>query len=111
MHVYGHRGAAGEAPENTLGGFRHALEHGVHHFELDIRLSADGVPLVIHDPDTLRTTGIDRAVRTSCFNELASLDAAATFPWRSREPLPTLRTLLPVLHTSHNVRKRASEGQ
>ena len=38
MIVYGHRGAKGEAPENTLAGFTHAYRHGVRHFELDLSL-------------------------------------------------------------------------
>ena len=38
MIVYGHRGAKGEAPENTLPGFEHAYRHGIRYFELDLVL-------------------------------------------------------------------------
>ena len=48
--LQGHRGARGLAPENTLAGFEHALAIGVTTLELDIALSADGVPVIAHDP-------------------------------------------------------------
>ena len=55
--IYGHRGAKGEAPENTLASFRKCLEHGVRRCELDLHLSLDGELMVIHDPTLKRTTG------------------------------------------------------
>ncbi len=48
--LQGHRGARGLAPENTLAGFERALAIGVDTLELDIALSADGVPVIVHDP-------------------------------------------------------------
>ena len=48
--LQGHRGARGLAPENTLAGFERALALGVSTLELDIGLSADGVPVIVHDP-------------------------------------------------------------
>ena len=54
--LYGHRGARGEAPENTLTGFAYAQRIGVTAFELDVRLSGDQELVVIHDPDVDRTT-------------------------------------------------------
>lgn len=49
MRVYAHRGASAERPENTLASFRRALELGAQGIELDVHLSRDGVPVVIHD--------------------------------------------------------------
>lgn len=48
--LQGHRGARGLMPENTLAGFAHALRLGVRTLELDIAITADGVPVVSHDP-------------------------------------------------------------
>ena len=56
--LVGHRGARGEAPENTLASFQVALEAGVTEMELDVRLSADGHLIVLHDSDVTRTTGM-----------------------------------------------------
>ncbi len=48
--IYGHRGARGVLPENTMEGFRWLRAHGVPGVEIDVQLGADGVPVVIHDP-------------------------------------------------------------
>jgi glycerophosphoryl diester phosphodiesterase len=53
----GHRGAAGEAPENTLRSFRLALEQGADAVELDIRRTRDGALIVMHDADLMNLTG------------------------------------------------------
>ena len=60
--VIGHRGAAAYAPENTLESFREARRRGATWVETDIMLTADGVPIVMHDDSLKRTTGIDRLV-------------------------------------------------
>ncbi|SEQ82636.1 glycerophosphodiester phosphodiesterase family protein [Thalassovita taeanensis] len=53
VRIIGHRGARGLLPENTLSGFRFCLETGVRWLELDILGSADGVPMVAHDPQII----------------------------------------------------------
>jgi len=60
--VIGHRGAAAYAPENTLASFREARRRGATWVEIDVKLTADGVPVVMHDPSLKRTMGIDRLV-------------------------------------------------
>ena len=60
--VIGHRGAAAYAPENTLVSFREARRRGATWVEADIVLTADDVPIVMHDDSLKRTTGIDRLV-------------------------------------------------
>ena len=60
--VIGHRGAAAYSPENTLDSFREARRRGATWVETDIKLTADGVPIVMHDESLKRTTGIDRLV-------------------------------------------------
>jgi glycerophosphoryl diester phosphodiesterase len=69
--VIGHRGAASYAPENTLESFREARRRGAQWVEIDVKLSADGVPIVMHDASLKRTTGFDR---------LAAETAAADLP-------------------------------
>jgi glycerophosphoryl diester phosphodiesterase len=81
--VLGHRGAPREAPENTLEAFRRARAHGADGIELDVRPSADGVGVVIHDPTLERTT--DGAGRVD------SLSWAMIEGVRSRgEPVPRM---------------------
>jgi len=60
--VIGHRGAAAYAPENTLTSFREARRRGATWVEIDVKLTADGVPVVMHDDSLKRTMGIDRLV-------------------------------------------------
>jgi glycerophosphoryl diester phosphodiesterase len=60
--VIGHRGAAAYVAENTLESFREARRRGATWVEADIALTADGVPIVMHDDSLKRTTGIDRLV-------------------------------------------------
>jgi glycerophosphoryl diester phosphodiesterase len=60
--VIGHRGAAAYAPENTLASFREARRRGATWVEADIVLTADDVPIVMHDDSLKRTTGVDRLV-------------------------------------------------
>ena len=90
--IIGHRGAAAHAPENTLPSFRLAERAGADALELDIHMSADGVPVVIHDPTLLRTAGRDLIVARETFARLQDADAGSrftrdggrTFPWRGR---------------------------
>lgn len=60
--VIGHRGAAAYAPENTLASFREAHRRGATWVEIDVKLTRDGVPIVMHDASLKRTMGIDRLV-------------------------------------------------
>jgi glycerophosphoryl diester phosphodiesterase len=60
--VIGHRGAAAYAPENTLVSFREARKRGATWVETDVKLTADGVPILMHDESLKRTTGVDRLV-------------------------------------------------
>ena len=101
--VIGHRGASAEAPENTLAAFQRAAELGVDGLEFDVRVTADGVAVVIHDPTLDRTTGRADVVATSPFAHLREADAGArftadggrTYPWRGRGVvIPTLDEIL-----------------
>ncbi|ACO77684.1 Glycerophosphoryl diester phosphodiesterase [Azotobacter vinelandii CA] len=92
--IYGHRGAKGEAPENTLVGFQRCLEHGVRRCELDLHLSRDGELMVIHDPTLKRTTGRRGKVSEQDAAELANIDARQGGPgWVQPCPIPRLAEL------------------
>ncbi len=75
--VIAHRGASGDAPENTLAAFDLALEQGADALELDVRPTADGALVTVHDPTLLRTLGDERAVEEVTCEELEQLDHPA----------------------------------
>jgi len=72
--VAAHRGAASLAPENSLAAIRRAFERGADGVEVDVRLSADRVPVLCHDEDTERVAGVPRLVAEQTAAELAALD-------------------------------------
>jgi glycerophosphoryl diester phosphodiesterase len=86
-----HRGAGKLAPENTLAAFREGARHGYRAFECDVKLSADGVPFLLHDATLQRTTSGRGPAAALTWDELSRLDAGA---WHGRafagEPLATL---------------------
>jgi len=73
--IVAHRGASGEYPENTMLAFEKGLEMGADALEFDVRLSADGIPVVMHDPTVDRTTDGTGPVSGFSAEELANLDA------------------------------------
>lgn len=89
--VYGHRGAQAYAPMNTLPAFELAAEQGAHGIELDVQLSSDGVPVVIHDFTVDATTDGSGAVAAMSLKQLKALDAGAWFGQAFRGTrIPTL---------------------
>ncbi len=97
--LIGHRGARGEAPENTLTGFKHLIALGLRAVELDIRVSADQELVVIHDHQLERTTNGTGQVRDYDHASLAQLDACRLqWPyWPVQEGIPTLAQVLALL--------------
>ena len=93
--VVGHRGAMGVCPENTLGAFEHAASLGAEWIELDVRLSKDGVPMVLHDASLERTTSGRGPIASQRATALEKLDAGTWFHERfGRERLPRLDAVL-----------------
>jgi glycerophosphoryl diester phosphodiesterase len=101
--ILGHRGASIVAPENTLTAFSRAISDGAEGIEFDVRLSQDGVPMVIHDASLRRTALIDGLVCDLTCEQLQKIDVGSWFagpsfkaPTTSRErsysgeKLPTL---------------------
>ncbi|HSV52630.1 MAG TPA: glycerophosphodiester phosphodiesterase [Burkholderiaceae bacterium] len=89
-----HRGAGKLAPENTLAAFRLGASHGYRMFECDVKLSADGVPFLMHDATLERTTNGKGVGGEKPWSALSQLDAGS---WHSRayagEPLPTFENI------------------
>lgn len=89
-----HRGAGRLAPENTLAAFRAGANHGYRAFECDVKLSADGVPFLLHDATLQRTTPAQGTASDREWSELSRLDAGG---WHSAEyagePLPSLEAI------------------
>ncbi|WP_308638286.1 glycerophosphodiester phosphodiesterase [Paenibacillus silvisoli] len=78
--IVAHRGWSGAAPENTMAAFELALKDpGIHYIELDVHLSKDGVPVVIHDHTLERTTNGNGPVEAYTYEELRELDAGSWF--------------------------------
>jgi glycerophosphoryl diester phosphodiesterase len=101
--VIGHRGSPAEAPENTLPAFEAALRRGADAIELDVRLTADGAPVVIHDATLDRTTNRTGPVAALTLAELRGVDAGwrftpdrgRTHPYRGADTrIPTLGEVL-----------------
>ena len=86
-----HRGASGNAPENTLAAFRKAIEIGVDAVEMDLHGTADGEVVVIHDPTLDRTTNRSERVNQATLETIKRADAGGWFaPEFVGEPVPTL---------------------
>jgi glycerophosphoryl diester phosphodiesterase len=96
-----HRGAGRLAPENTLAAFRLGAAHGYRAFECDVKLSADGVPFLLHDATLERTTSGRGVAGELDWSALSRIDAGT---WHSRayagEPLPSLQALAAYLHAN-----------
>jgi glycerophosphoryl diester phosphodiesterase len=98
VEIVAHRGASGEAPENTVAAFDLAWKQDADACELDLYLTADRQIAVLHDKTTLRTTGVNKVVAESTLAELRELDAGG---WKAAafagEKIPTLAEALATL--------------
>lgn len=91
-----HRGWSGQAPENTLSAIKRALEEPrISAIEIDVHLTKDGVPVVIHDYRVNRTTDGEGFVKDFTTSKLQALDAGSWFdPSFAGEKVPTLEQVL-----------------
>ncbi len=93
--LFGHRGACGELPENTMPGFERALELGMDGVEMDVQLCRTGEAVVVHDGTLSRVTGGGGRVRDYSCEELKNLDVGSHFDPRFRgERIPLLEDVL-----------------
>ena len=93
--VVAHRGASALYPENTLRAFEGAIEAGADLVELDVRLTSDGVPVILHDLDVSITTDGTGRVHELTLADIKRLDASKGRGERAE--VPTLREALEVL--------------
>jgi glycerophosphoryl diester phosphodiesterase len=110
-----HRGAGKLAPENTLAAFRVGASHGYRAFECDVKLSADGVPFLLHDSTLDRTTPERGIAGERPWADLSRLDAGGWHsPAFAGEPIPTLDAIAAFcLRDGHalNIEIKPTEGQ
>jgi glycerophosphoryl diester phosphodiesterase len=104
--IIAHRGASAHAPENTLAAIKMAIDVGADGVEFDVRLAADGVPVVIHDPTLKRVAARRDRVADLTSAELGRIDVGSWFNARYHtraraefvhETVPTLANVLDVL--------------
>ena len=87
----GHRGAAGHAPENTLAAIRKGIELGVDFVEIDVRCTADGILVALHDATVNRTTNGKGPIDRLTLRDVKALDAG------NGERVPMLEEVLRVV--------------
>lgn len=103
--VVAHRGASAEFPELTRVAYQKALDQGAEALEVDIRLTADGVPVLLHDPRTSRVANRDIWVHSSTLDQLSTLDLGTWHPIHGApEPIMTLRSFLVMAEAYPRVR-------
>jgi glycerophosphoryl diester phosphodiesterase len=110
--VIAHRGQSGVYPENTLIAFKGAIQTGADFFELDVHLTRDGVPVVLHDAELKRTAGLEgKKIQDLTLAEARELDAGA---WKGDqfkgERIPTLKEALEAARGRINVMVELKSG-
>jgi glycerophosphoryl diester phosphodiesterase len=99
--IIGHRGASAVAPENTMAAFREAIAVGADGIEFDVRLTRDGVPVVIHDSTLRRTGGLNQRVADLSSLEISKVDVGHWFaPGFASETVPSLRELFTLFRSN-----------
>lgn len=101
--IFGHRGASGYAPENTLEAFRLAMDMGADGFELDVHMSRDGELVVIHDESVDRTTDGHGFVRDLTLAQLKALDASNHMDAYRGAKIPTLAEVYDLIRDTHHI--------
>lgn len=95
VDIIAHRGYSSQLPENTIAAFKGACEIGVDYVELDVQYTKDGVPVIFHDTDLARITGMEGNVIDYTYEELHNMDAGKWFGTDfSGEKIPTLEETL-----------------
>lgn len=105
FHVGGHRGSPLVAPENTIESFKEAYSSKMDLVEFDLALSKDGVAVLMHDDDLMRTCGVPGLVASFSLEELQEKNAGFSF-YKERQDkvvckIPTLQQVVKFCHENH----------
>jgi glycerophosphoryl diester phosphodiesterase len=101
--IIGHRGASAVAPENTMAAFREAHAVGADGIEFDVRLTRDGVPVVIHDSTLRRTGGLPNRVADLTWAEISKVDVGSWFAGSfANETVPSLAELFTLFQSNNS---------
>lgn len=93
--VIAHRGAGLDAPENTLASIYEAKAQGAHWIEFDVKITYDGIPILMHDDTLERTTDGQGLVAEATWDSLKTLDAGSSFDPRFKgEKIPSLAEVI-----------------
>lgn len=103
MRIIGHRGARGEAPENTLAGFQYIHALGIRAVEFDVRQLKDDELIIMHDDNFLRTTGIDQPLYDLNSTELEAYNQANIWMDWDTQITPTLTQTLNIIHDFEHI--------
>ena len=103
MLIIGHRGASAVAPENTMAAFREAIAVGADGIEFDVRLTRDGVPVVIHDSTLRRTGRLPHRVADLTWAEVSKVDVGRWFSGSfGSETIPSLAELFTLFQSKNS---------
>lgn len=100
VKIWAHRGASGRAPENTMPAFELAWLLGADGIELDVQLTKDGIPVVIHDETVDRVSDGSGPVRNFTLEELRRLNVNKNFPAYGKVGIPTLEEVYAFIKTT-----------
>lgn len=107
--IWAHRGASSKAPENTMEAFEQTVREGADGIELDVHLSADGIPVVIHDSTLERVSGEIGLVHDRTLAQLKRLDVSNPIPGYGIARIPALAGSLRAYKSNWFNHKRGSQ--
>ncbi len=100
--VSAHRGASVDFPENTMLAFEQAVAQNTDWIELDVQLTKDGIPVVLHDSSLRRTAGVNRNIWDVTYAELQTMEVGSFFSSEfSGQKIPTLNAVLDFAQREH----------
>lgn len=99
--IWAHRGASGDAPENTIEAFELALTQGADGFELDVQRTTDGVLVVCHDEKIDRTSDGSGAIAAMSWDQLREFDFSNGMAEYAGAKIPTLEQVLELVVGNH----------